>query len=163
MVHVMQQRQIQPQYQFEAFFAMSSMKKDYDQALATLHEFTKRVIRWSHLLFLIRILWNMIKRVQQVTVSRQSPRLLRMELQLKFLKNSTAICSSDTMKNMKEKLSSLAFGTHDNSWGRWLWQEFWSDNQMILSIREKRAEVVEVDSAIPIEKDSAPAPKGQIF
>ena len=45
MVHVMQQRQIQPQYQFEAIFAMSSMKKDYDQALATLHEFTKRVIR----------------------------------------------------------------------------------------------------------------------
>ena len=34
---------------------------------------------------------------------------------------------------------------------------------MILSIREKRAEVVEVDSAIQIEKDSAPAPKGQIF
>ena len=34
---------------------------------------------------------------------------------------------------------------------------------MILSIREKRAEVVEVDSAIPIEKDSAPTPKGQIF
>ena len=34
---------------------------------------------------------------------------------------------------------------------------------MISSIREKRAEVVEVDSAIPIEKDSAPAPKGQIF
>ena len=66
MVHVMQQRQIQPQYQFEAFFAMSSMKKDYDQALATLHEFTKQVIRWSHLLFLIRILWNMIKSVQQV-------------------------------------------------------------------------------------------------
>jgi len=72
MVHVMQQRQIQPQYQFEAIFAMSSMKKDYDQALATLHEFTKRVIR------------------------------------------------------------------------------------------EKRAEVVEVDSAIPIEKDSAPAPKGRV-
>ena len=45
MVHVMQQRQIQPQYQFEAIFAMSSMKKDYDQALATLHKFTKRVIR----------------------------------------------------------------------------------------------------------------------
>ena len=56
MVHVMQQRQIQPQYQLEATFAMSSMKKDYDQALATLHEFTKRVIRWSHLLFWIRIL-----------------------------------------------------------------------------------------------------------
>ena len=34
---------------------------------------------------------------------------------------------------------------------------------MILSIREKRAEVDEVDSAILIEKDSAPAPKGQIF
>ena len=67
------------------------------------------------------------------------------------------------MKNMKENFSSLAFGTHDNSRGRWLWQEFWSDNQMILSIREKRAEVVEVDSAIPIEKDSAPTPKGQIF
>ena len=45
MVHVMQQRQIQPQYQIEAFFSMSSMKKDYDQALATLHGFTKRVIR----------------------------------------------------------------------------------------------------------------------
>ena len=34
---------------------------------------------------------------------------------------------------------------------------------MISSIREKRAEVDEVDSAILIEKDSAPAPKGQIF
>ena len=80
-----------------------------------------------------------------------------------ILEEFTAVWSSDTMKNIKEKLSGLAFGTHDNSWGRWLCQEFWSDNQMILSIREKRAEVVEVDSAIPIEKDSAPAPKGQIF
>ena len=34
---------------------------------------------------------------------------------------------------------------------------------MILSIREKRGELVEVDSAIQIKKDSAPAPKGQIF
>ena len=34
---------------------------------------------------------------------------------------------------------------------------------MISSIREKHAEVEEVDSAILIEKDSAPAPKGQIF
>ena len=45
MVHVVQQRQIQPQYQLETIFAMTSMKNDYDQALATLHEFTKRVIR----------------------------------------------------------------------------------------------------------------------
>ena len=34
---------------------------------------------------------------------------------------------------------------------------------MILCIREKRAEVEEIDSAMPIEKDSPPAPKGQIY
>ena len=34
---------------------------------------------------------------------------------------------------------------------------------MILYIREKRAEVEEIDSAITIEKDSPQAPKGQIF
>ena len=34
---------------------------------------------------------------------------------------------------------------------------------MILYIREKRAEVEEIDSAMPIEKDSPPAPKGQIY
>ena len=50
-----------------------------------------------------------------------------------------------------------------NSWGRRLWQEFWSENQMISSIREKRAEVEEVDSITTTEKDSAPAPKGQVL
>ena len=34
---------------------------------------------------------------------------------------------------------------------------------MILSIREKRAEVEEVDSTKTVEKDSGPAPKGKIF
>ena len=102
MVHVMQQRQIQPQYQFEAIFAMTSMKKDYDQALATLHEFTKRVIRWSHLFFLIGILWNMIKIVPTRYI-RQSLRLLRVEFQLKFLKNYTAVCSTETFPKVNNE------------------------------------------------------------
>ena len=45
MVHVMQQRQIQPHYQNEITFAMTNLKKDYDKALGTLHAFTKKVIK----------------------------------------------------------------------------------------------------------------------
>ena len=41
----MQQRQIQPWYQYEILFSMSPLKRDYDKALSTLHEFTKQVIR----------------------------------------------------------------------------------------------------------------------
>ena len=41
----MQRRQIYPWYQYEIFFSMSSLKRDYDEALSTLHEFTKQVIR----------------------------------------------------------------------------------------------------------------------
>ena len=44
MVHVMQQRQIQPHLQHEITFSMSSLKKEYIQALSTLHEFTKKII-----------------------------------------------------------------------------------------------------------------------
>ena len=44
MVHVMQRRQIFPQYQHDALFYFTTLKKEYDRALATLHSFTKRVI-----------------------------------------------------------------------------------------------------------------------
>ena len=40
----MQRRQIYPWYQYEIFFSMSNLKRDYDEALSTLHEFTKEVI-----------------------------------------------------------------------------------------------------------------------
>ena len=50
-----------------------------------------------------------------------------------------------------------------NSWGRRLCMtRILIRKSDDLSIREKCAEVVEVDSTIQIEKDSTPAPKGQI-
>ena len=45
MLHVVQQRQIQPQYQYDVTFSMTSLKKEYTKALSTLHEFTQKVIR----------------------------------------------------------------------------------------------------------------------
>lgn len=45
MVHVMQQRQIQPHLQNEYTFRLSPLKKEYDNALATLHEFTSKVVK----------------------------------------------------------------------------------------------------------------------
>ena len=44
MVHVMQQRQINPMLQNETLFGMSKIKKEYDEALKILKDFTQKVI-----------------------------------------------------------------------------------------------------------------------
>ena len=44
MVHVMQQRQIQPKYQHDWTFSFTKLGRDYTKALKTLKTFTKKVI-----------------------------------------------------------------------------------------------------------------------
>jgi cytochrome P450 family 4 subfamily V len=51
MVHVMQQRQLLPWLQNEFTFALSPLKKEYDEALSTLHTFTRTVIMEKRAVF----------------------------------------------------------------------------------------------------------------
>ena len=44
MVHVMQQRQINPMLQNETLFGITQMKRDYDKSLQILKDFTQKVI-----------------------------------------------------------------------------------------------------------------------
>ena len=44
MVHIMQQRQIMPQFQNETLFGWSVLKDDYDKSLKILKDFTQKVI-----------------------------------------------------------------------------------------------------------------------
>ena len=51
MVHVMQQRQINPMLQNETLFGMSKIKKEYDEALKILKDFTQKVIAEKRAIF----------------------------------------------------------------------------------------------------------------